>query len=104
MTDYNAETYWNDRYRLDETVFEWFADLSAVESLLVPRLKSASAAASGSGPNPTNVLEIGCGNSRLAEQLYDKYDVRNIVCVDFSKVVIDRMAKKHAKRKGLKCR
>ena len=49
------------------------------------------------------ILNLGCGNSILSEELYDK-GFKNIYNIDISPIVIEQMAKRNAiKRPELKC-
>ena len=43
---------------------------------------------------------IGCGNSRLSENMYD-VGIKNIVNIDLSSVVIQQMNAKNKQRKGM---
>jgi len=43
---------------------------------------------------------LGCGNSSLSKDMYDD-GYHNIVNLDFSQVVIDKMAKRHAACTGM---
>ena len=50
------------------------------------------------------VLNLGCGNSVLSEELYDK-GFKNIINIDISPVVIEQMQKRNSiKRPELKCK
>jgi SAM-dependent methyltransferase len=50
------------------------------------------------------ILNLGCGNSILPEEMYDR-GYKHIYNVDISPVVIEQMAKRNAfKRPELKCR
>ncbi|KAG8799879.1 hypothetical protein FRC17_007012 [Serendipita sp. 399] len=66
--------------RRDDGVFDWFKSFKDVEghfSALIPD-KSAS------------ILMLGCGNSTLSEEMYDA-GYTNIVNVDYSGIVIEKM-------------
>ncbi|KAG6515082.1 hypothetical protein ZIOFF_025465 [Zingiber officinale] len=70
--------YWDERFAAEEH-YEWFKDYSHFQHLLRPFL------------NPSHsVLEIGCGNSRLCEELR-KDGVADMTCVDISPVAVERM-------------
>ncbi|XP_042383559.1 EEF1A lysine methyltransferase 4-like [Zingiber officinale] len=70
--------YWDERFAAEEH-YEWLKDYSHFQHLLRPFL------------NPSHsVLEIGCGNSRLCEELR-KDDVADMTCVDISPVAVERM-------------
>ncbi|URD71819.1 ubiE/COQ5 methyltransferase family [Musa troglodytarum] len=70
--------YWDERFAAEEH-YEWFKDYSHFQHLLRPFL------------NPSHsVLEIGCGNSRLCEELR-RDGVADITCVDISPVAVVRL-------------
>ncbi|KAG6515085.1 hypothetical protein ZIOFF_025468 [Zingiber officinale] len=68
----------DERFAAEEH-YEWLKDYSHFQHLLRPFL------------NPSHsVLEIGCGNSRLCEELR-KDGVADMTCVDISPVAVERM-------------
>ncbi|XP_010906905.2 uncharacterized protein [Elaeis guineensis] len=73
--------YWDDRFASEEH-YEWFKDYSQFRHLLHPLLNPA-----------LSVLEVGCGNSRLCEDLF-KDGVTDITCIDLSSVAVERMRKR----------
>uniref|UniRef100_A0A2R5LBB5 EEF1A lysine methyltransferase 4 n=1 Tax=Ornithodoros turicata TaxID=34597 RepID=A0A2R5LBB5_9ACAR len=72
-------TYWNTRYRLEDT-YDWLLSYESYSHLLKQHVKKSD-----------RILMLGCGNSLLSELMYkDGYkDVENI---DYSEVVIKKMA------------
>ncbi|CAL9174926.1 unnamed protein product [Musa hybrid cultivar] len=70
--------YWDERFAAEEH-YEWFKDYSHFQHLLRPFLSPSH-----------SVLEIGCGNSRLCEELR-RDGVADITCVDISPVAVERM-------------
>ena len=50
------------------------------------------------------VLEIGCGNSRLSEELY-KGGITEITCIDLSAIAVEKMQKRYLSKgyKGVSC-
>ena len=48
------------------------------------------------------VLNIGCGNSRLSEEMYED-GYKHIVNIDFSPICIAAMKDKYKGREGLSC-
>ncbi|WOK92241.1 hypothetical protein Cni_G00932 [Canna indica] len=69
--------YWDERFASEEH-YEWFKDYSHFQHILRPFL------------NPSHsVLEIGCGNSRLCEELR-RDGVADITCIDISQVAVER--------------
>ena len=49
------------------------------------------------------IVNIGCGNSRMSEEMYDE-GYKHIVNIDFSPVCIAAMKEKYKGREGLSCR
>ncbi|GMH16241.1 hypothetical protein Nepgr_018082 [Nepenthes gracilis] len=70
--------YWDERFSKEEH-YEWFKDYSYFRHLILDHIK----------PN-SFVLELGCGNSRLSEEMY-KDGITNITCTDLSPVAVDKM-------------
>eukprot|EP01028_Stygiella_incarcerata_P013154 TRINITY_DN81570_c0_g1_i1.p1 TRINITY_DN81570_c0_g1~~TRINITY_DN81570_c0_g1_i1.p1 ORF type:complete len:215 (-),score=47.41 TRINITY_DN81570_c0_g1_i1:87-731(-) len=77
---YDQASFWDERYARDhKACWEWLGSYSSWRSLLRSSLGS-----------DVEVLVLGCGNSRLVEDLYDD-GVRNVTGIDFSAVVINQM-------------
>ncbi|KAJ4716448.1 methyltransferase-like protein 13 [Melia azedarach] len=70
--------YWDERFSNEEH-YEWLKDYSHFRHLLQAHVK----------PN-SSVLELGCGNSRLSEELY-KDGITEITCIDLSAVAVQKM-------------
>ncbi|KZT25251.1 S-adenosyl-L-methionine-dependent methyltransferase [Neolentinus lepideus HHB14362 ss-1] len=85
--EYGTKEYWDKRYEKesDGTFFDWFKSYDDIAPLIRELI-----------PDKTSrILMLGCGNSRLSEQMYnDGYN--NIVNVDYSSVVIQQMRERHA--------
>ncbi|XP_072990887.1 uncharacterized protein [Typha latifolia] len=77
--------YWDARFSSEEH-YEWFKDFSHFRHLLLPLLSPS-----------LSVLEVGCGNSRLCEELY-REGVTDITCSDLSAVAVERMRKRLAEQ------
>ena len=86
MAKYGDAEYWQDRYLRDPEPFDWYQKYSGLREHLVQHIK----------PNH-RILMVGCGNSRLSEEMYDD-GFRNIHNVDISSVVIQAMQEKNARR------
>ncbi|KAL6654811.1 hypothetical protein ACP70R_008276 [Stipagrostis hirtigluma subsp. patula] len=76
---YLDPSYWDERFGKEEH-YEWFKDFSHFRHLLAPLLSPS-----------LSVLEVGCGNSRLAEELLREGVAGGITCVDLSPVAVQRM-------------
>jgi ubiquinone/menaquinone biosynthesis C-methylase UbiE len=64
--NYSSEEYWNKRYKTEEK-YCWYFNFSELEVLIMPCLQHAN-----------NILEIGCGDSTLAVDLWRKCEEVNI--------------------------
>ncbi|RVW48426.1 Endothelin-converting enzyme 2 [Vitis vinifera] len=73
--------YWDERFSGEEH-YEWLKDYSHFSHLIQPHLQ----------PN-YSVLEIGCGNSQLSEELY-KGGITEITCIDLSAIAVEKMQKR----------
>ena len=84
--DYGTEEYWEQRYAnlpndSNEGVeFEWLYSYSAIQPLFRDMVKLDS-----------NILDVGCGTSRLIADLRDDGYRGRIVAIDYSAAAIDRL-------------
>ena len=76
--EYKEKWYWDERFQ-EEEQFEWLLSFEKVERYLLPYLKQSD-----------RILIIGCGNSSMSDDLYDR-GYHNIVNIDFSPSVIKKM-------------
>ncbi|KAL5562584.1 hypothetical protein UlMin_032331 [Ulmus minor] len=80
VSAYVDPSYWDERFSNEEH-YEWLKDYSQFRHLVQPHL------------NPTlSVLELGCGNSRLSEELY-RDGITNITCSDLSPIAVENKQK-----------
>lgn len=85
-TEYDSLQYWNKRYTEQES-YDWFKGWSSMHEEICGLL-----------PEKTNaIVNIGCGNSTLSSELY-VLGYRNVINVDYSPVVIEAMALRHAQQ------
>ncbi|GAA0141208.1 methyltransferase [Lithospermum erythrorhizon] len=77
-SSYLNKTYWDERFANEEH-YEWFKDYSHFRHLILQHI------------NPTSsVLELGCGNSQLCENLYGD-GITQLTCIDLSPVAVENM-------------
>jgi len=89
--------YWDARYsRQEEPPYEWFGSYSTLEPFFERYIPPAPSSSDPQLPTRPLLLHLGCGNSTLPIDLLS-YNYSQI-CIDFSKVVIDKMA---ARYKGI---
>nr|CCC91741.1 conserved hypothetical protein [Trypanosoma congolense IL3000] len=86
MSKYANPDYWEERYRSNDTTFDWYVTFDNLEPILRPLLQPAE---------QVNVLIVGCGNSRLAACMYEHLNVRKITNVDVSPTVISQMTRRY---------
>ncbi|XP_070531894.1 eEF1A lysine and N-terminal methyltransferase-like [Ptychodera flava] len=84
----SSTEYWDSFFKKrGSKVFEWYGEYSELSGVLHKYIKPAD-----------KVLVVGCGNSRLSEDLYD-IGYRNIVNIDIIDSVIKQMKLKNAKKR-----
>ena len=83
--DFSSREYWESRYSSENTTYDWLLPYSQLRSIILPRIHENA---------DSEILIVGCGNSRIGEELYrDGY--HNITNIDFSTTVIRQMAEKY---------
>ena len=90
MPNYGDPQYWEDRYKESAgKVFEWLEDFVAIEPLILRLLTENTdrVKEEASWRKDINILNLGCGNSTIAEDLYDKGFI-NTYNMDISTEVI----------------
>lgn len=88
VLEYLDPNYWNDRFT-SEDHYEWLKDYSHFRHLIQQHIKPSS-----------SVLELGCGNSQLSDELY-KEGITKLTCIDLSSVAVEKK-KKQLLSKGYK--
>ena len=86
-TEFQLQSYWEGFFSKRSTPFEWYGEFTDLCHVLHKYMKPAS-----------NVLMVGCGNSKLSEDLYDA-GIINIANIDISEVVIKQMSARNAKKR-----
>lgn len=88
MSKYADPDYWEERYRSNDTTYDWYVTFDHLEPILRPLLQPAE---------QVRVLIPGCGNSRLSASLYEHLNIRKITNVDVSPTVIAQMERRYKK-------
>jgi len=97
--NYGEADYWDKRYEEDgsSSSYDWLGDYDKFR----PHIE-AIAQRLGRDRSSISVLDLGCGNARLSEEMYDD-GYTNITAVDISEVAISMMRERNAeKRPGIK--
>uniref|UniRef100_A0A8I6YFV2 Methyltransferase domain-containing protein n=1 Tax=Hordeum vulgare subsp. vulgare TaxID=112509 RepID=A0A8I6YFV2_HORVV len=79
-SSYLDPSYWDGRFDKEEH-YEWFKDFSHFRHLLAPLLS----------PSLLQVLEVGCGNSRIGDELLREGVAGGITRINLSLVAVQRM-------------
>ena len=77
---FQTQEYWDQRFEEEEN-YEWLLSFEKVEAYILPHLKTTD-----------HILVIGCGNSTLSNDLYDR-GYCHIKNIDFSRNVIEKMSR-----------
>jgi ubiquinone/menaquinone biosynthesis C-methylase UbiE len=83
VQNYAKKEYWNERFNQTDTNFDWYADWDQLSKYFIPILNPDS-----------NILMVGCGNSKLSNQMYLS-NYKNIINIDISDIVIQKMKKQY---------
>ncbi|TNY20214.1 S-adenosyl-L-methionine-dependent methyltransferase [Rhodotorula diobovata] len=87
--EYGTQQYWDARYAQEDS-FDWckrYADVRHLIRRFVPN-------------RDAHIVMLGCGNSTLSRDMYDD-GYRHISNIDYSPVVIDKMAAANADCDGM---
>lgn len=86
---YFLPEYWEERYKKDKEVYEWYQKWDQLKFILIPEFL-----------NRDSALDIGCGNSRIPFELVNE-GFQKVVGMDISKTVIDQNKQRHSNIKNL---
>lgn len=90
MPNYGDPRYWEERYKHEKGgTFDWLENYETMKPLLSNLMSKDQ-----------SILNVGCGNSELTEDMYDD-GYFNIVNTDLSKVVIAQMKERNVGRPGM---
>ena len=79
MPEYGKSDYWDERYKANDTTFDWFVSFEPLKDLIQSIAR-----------HDHKILVVGSGNSRLSPQLYEN-GYHSITNIDISEVVIHQM-------------
>ncbi|KAJ4455533.1 putative protein kinase domain protein [Paratrimastix pyriformis] len=88
MSHYGKIGYWDERYSEKDTSFEWYFPYSIIRPIFHEYVQPES-----------RILQIGCGNSHVADDLFDD-GFHHISNIDISEVVVEQM-RRHNRREGM---
>jgi ubiquinone/menaquinone biosynthesis C-methylase UbiE len=79
---FKEQSYWNQRF-MEEEEYDWLVKTSQISEYIVPHINMND-----------RILVVGCGNSSFSVELYNM-GYKNIVNIDFSDVLINKMKEKY---------
>lgn len=85
---YKTKEYWDERFQ-KEISYDWLLTYQQIKTSISKYIHPEQ-----------RILIIGCGNSNFSSELYDD-GYHNIVNIDFSKVVIDKMKELNQSRTNM---
>ncbi|XP_076436288.1 eEF1A lysine and N-terminal methyltransferase-like [Babylonia areolata] len=89
-TEFTSPEYWDSFFKKrGRKAFEWYGEYNNLCGILHKYIKPAD-----------KVLMVGCGNSRLSEDMYD-VGYHGIVNIDVSDIVIRQMTERNRKREEM---
>ena len=89
MPNYGDASYWEDRYKsCEDPTFDWLEDYSSLKTIISDL---------NINKETGTVLNLGCGNSEMSEEMYDA-GYHNIVNIDISHNVIKYMKERNKQR------
>merc|ERR1711865_875498 len=91
MAQYGQVAYWDERYKNDKEVFDWYQRYEGIKNIITRYVEPDS-----------RVLMVGCGNSRLSEEMYED-NISNITNIDISETCIVDMKKRCVAMENMRC-
>lgn len=88
MPKYGDKNYWEERYKNDQTTFDWLENYEVLKDIIYKLSLNKET---------SRIINLGCGNSEFAEKMYDD-GYKNIVNIDISKNVIKTMQDRNKSR------
>lgn len=94
--EYSSNSYWENRYDWYKQTMDWYANYSKanedfkIEEIIQEQFNEKK--------SKLKILELGCGNSDFASDMYDR-GYTNYTAIDYSKNVIKQMNEKFQNKK-----
>jgi len=89
-SNYGSSNYWEERYEKSESFYDWYQDFSGLKDTFSKYLKPEF-----------KILMVGCGNSKLGQEMIEEGGYKEIINIDISNNVISHMREMTKGIKGL---
>ena len=83
LPDYGSPEFWEKRYKIEFLPFDWYLQWNELEPAISSYITSDK--------EHLKSLVIGCGNSTMSNDMVEKSGYKNIVSIDISASVIEKM-------------
>jgi len=95
LKSFGMVEFWEGRYsNVDESTYDWYFTWDHIKEFIYENVTILEEATKDSElGEKIQVLQIGCGNSALSEDLWDE-GIKNPIGIDFSEKIIDIMIKR----------
>ncbi|KAM3173565.1 hypothetical protein ACTXT7_012266 [Hymenolepis weldensis] len=77
LEDFGSSDYWNNFFTKRGTPFEWYGDFATLVEIFAQNVRKTD-----------SLLEVGCGNSVLSADIYDKIGCASYLGIDYSQKAI----------------
>ncbi|VDN13102.1 unnamed protein product [Dibothriocephalus latus] len=88
LADFGSKSYWEHFFSRLSSAFEWYGDLETLFDTFAGNIRHTD-----------KVLEVGCGNSELCCQIYDKLGCQSYLGIDTSETAINEVRRLYADRR-----
>ena len=97
--EYAKKDFWNDRFKESKGFFDWYANWKEIKPVWEKYLRDDIICASKDlDPIERNklnsmqqVLMVGCGNSRMSEEMAEMDGYQSVTNMDISAIVLEKM-------------
>ena len=91
MTKYGDKNYWEERYKNEQSTFDWLENYEVLKSIIYNLSLNKET---------SKIINLGCGNSEFSEKMYDD-GFHNISNIDISENVIKIMQERNKLREKM---
>lgn len=87
LPDYGSPDFWDKRYKIEFLPFDWYIKWEELNPVIDPYIPSDK--------EQLKSLVVGCGNSTMSNDMVEKSGYKNVVSIDVSGIVIEKMKKRY---------
>lgn len=87
LPDYGSPEFWEKRYKIEFLPFDWYIHWKELGPIIDPYIPQ--------GKEKLRSLVVGCGNSTMSNDMVEMSGFKNVVSIDISGAVIEKMKRKY---------